>query len=173
MDSTSPLPTLMIMRRIAVFLLLVIGVNGCSVAQNGITGITLDAAGKLAVTMSWCGAQPDVAILYISKDGPGTPPTEGRFVALRITGETTSFRLDAPNNDWTAEQQPGELKPGLTYAVYGASYENTHSTRAVLVTLAVAGRLAASPGMVFTGQDTSADLVTPEQFALEAREYCR
>ncbi|MER5626447.1 hypothetical protein ABT061_36005 [Streptosporangium sp. NPDC002544] len=152
---------------------LVFGTAGCTVPSNGITGITIDATGNLVVVLAWCGRQPDAVIVYHdrSAEGAAAPseyePSSGGssiedavYVAPRIEGGIASFRLDAPDSGWEAVLKPSAFDSTITYSAYGATNDNSYSTRHVRFRIGDAEELKRRPGTVL---DNRYDLQTGEE----------
>ncbi|MER5623478.1 hypothetical protein ABT061_20815 [Streptosporangium sp. NPDC002544] len=41
------------------------------------------------------------------------------FIAPSLDGQSASVRLEAPNDGWTVEPKPFELRPGVLYNAFG------------------------------------------------------
>jgi len=186
------------MRRLAGLLvvgLIAFGATGCTVPMNGITGVSVDQDGNLVIVLAWCGRQPDGVTLYHNTyaedptpatydpdaSGPANPPIDdASYLAPRVAGETTSFRLVAPGNGWRAEQQQiPSLDPAITYRAYGWTRDNTFSTAHVEFQSGDADKLRRTPGTVLVNdynaeRDEVVDVLIPQaEFDRQGRTmYC-
>ncbi|WP_055483182.1 hypothetical protein [Sphaerimonospora mesophila] len=155
--------------------LLAAGVTGCTVATNGHTGISVDAAGHLVVVLAWCGPAPDGVTIYHDRTppGPSGEPSiaDASYEAHALTGQAASFRPDAPSDGWTLSTGHFRPDPLITYVAYGWSNDNTHSTTHVQFKIADLARL--QPGKVLMWSDNT--LVSQEEFDRKGQspENCR
>ncbi|MBX6386363.1 MAG: hypothetical protein IRZ07_25880, partial [Microbispora sp.] len=71
-----------------------------------------------------------------------------------MTGETASFRLDAPGNGWQARGQIPSLNPAITYVAYGWTQDNSFSADHVEFQIGDAAKLRRKPGTVLVQPTT-------------------
>ncbi|MEV4166150.1 hypothetical protein [Nonomuraea dietziae] len=161
---------------------LMAALTGCSVPRNGVTGISVDEAGRLTVVLAWCGRAPDLVIVYHDrapgeKGGTADRPTvtDAAYDAPALPGQRASFRMDAPSDGWTAAPAPLVPDPAITYTVYGTTRDNSYSTRSVSFQADDAAKL--TPGSVLVqGYDertrTHPDVLLPlKEFEQELRDF--
>ncbi|MGW5259735.1 hypothetical protein ACWEQG_02090 [Microbispora sp. NPDC004025] len=170
------------------------GATGCTVPQNGITGVGVDRAGNLVIVLAWCGRQPDGVTVYHRQfpedptpaaydpdaGGPPNPAIDDAFyLAPRVAGETASFRLDAPGDGWRAKQQIPAFNPAVTYTAFGGTLDNTYSTSHVEFQVGDADKLRRNPGTVLVNDfdprtDKVVDVLIPQaEFDRKGRTaYC-
>lgn len=127
--------------RLALGGVLVAGLTGCTVPIGGDTGISVDEAGHLIVVLTWCGRSPDAVVVYHdpapaktdSAAGTAKNPSvvDADYQAPALGGQSASFRLDAPSGGWTVTPKPLIPDPAITYTAYGATHDNSSSTRSV------------------------------------------
>ena len=170
------------MRRILGLLVagvLLVGTAGCSVIVNGVTGITVDQAGNLLVTLAWCGRQPDHVFIYhlpepsrsVSNPSESTAPTAdprvtvARYLAPKILEGKTSFRIEEPTNGWSIDFKPSAFDPEITYYAAGATKDNSASTGKVRFRLGQVDELKRRPGMVLV---YPGDKEKPDEFITQA-----
>jgi hypothetical protein len=161
---------------------LMAALTGCSVPSNGVTGISVDEAGRLTVVLAWCGRAPDVVIVYHDRargEAAGRPDdptvTDATYDAPALPGQRASFLIDAPSGGWTAAPAQLVPDPAITYTVFGATRDNSYSTRSVSFQADDAAKL--TPGSVLVqGYDertrTHPDVVLPlKEFEQELRDF--
>ncbi|WP_327045394.1 hypothetical protein OG320_27410 [Microbispora sp. NBC_01189] len=138
-------------------------VTGCTVETNGDTGISVDAAGRLVVVLAWCGPAPDGVTIYHDRTSPGPSGepdmTDASYDAHALTGQTASFRPDAPSGGWTLTEGRFRLDPPITYHAYGWSRDNTHATTHVQFEAAAVAALQPGSVLVYSGT-----VVSQEEF---------
>jgi len=163
-----------------VAVVILLGATGCSALVNGITGITVDRDGNLRISLSWCGRDPSVVRIYHhdqrsrkAAEGADATPTydtvgeivyDARYKAPSIIiGNSTSFRIDEPDNGWRTEQKPAALDPDITYYASGGARYVT--TREVAFRLEHLEELTRRPGTVLVlGDYEKPEFITQSEF---------
>jgi hypothetical protein len=147
----------------------------CTVPQNGVTGVSVDADGHLVGVLAWCDDRPpDSAVLY--DPGGFNGKTLANYTAPTLTGQSATFRLDEPVNGWRLDRRVSLDDPELEYHLFGGTRDSSTSTRTVAFHIDVRDRL--SEGSVFfqSYQEQTkqwVDVVTPrEEFERQASSYC-
>jgi hypothetical protein len=154
----------------------VVGVAGCSVPNNGISGITVDGSGNLLGAFAWCDDNPpDGATVY--DPGGFNGETVAEYHAPALTGHTATVRLDGAAGGWRVKPSAPRLDPTIEYHLYGWTNDNSASTASVSFRTTDRDRL--SVGTVLTqyyddGQDRWVTGVVPmAEFERLARHFCR
>jgi len=108
----------------------VLALGGCTVPTGGVAAIGVDAAGALVGHLLVCepDAHLDGATLY---DTTASDDEYGTWGAPRAVTDATSFSLGDPESGWTTVEPLGELQPGVVYAFYGWSSDNSWSAMSV------------------------------------------
>ncbi|UBU13665.1 hypothetical protein [Nonomuraea gerenzanensis] len=123
--------------------------------RKGDVGISVDESGHLIAVLAWCGPAPDGVRLYRERATPQKSPTgnpddayadDAAYHAPTLSGQSASFRLDAPAGGWAVTPKPPSLEPAITYKAYGFTNDNTSSLRHVTFELDDAAKVA--PGRV-------------------------
>lgn len=129
--------------------------TGCTVAANGDVGISVDESGHLIAVLAWCGPAPDGVRLYHERATPQRGPTsnpddasidDAKYHAPTLSGQSASFRLDAPADGWAVTPKPPSLDPAITYKAYGFTNDNTSSLQRVTFELEDVAKVG--PGQV-------------------------
>jgi hypothetical protein len=108
--------------------------TSCTVPQRGLTGVRLDAEGRLTAVLAWCpGKVPDGFTLHTDA---GKPELEINFRAPKLSGTYAEVGLSEPPPGWTASVRLPDLDPQRKYRLYGWTTDNSSSTRGVTFTLA-------------------------------------
>jgi hypothetical protein len=154
-----------------------LGLTGCTVPVKGLTGITVDDRGNLEAVFAWCGDNPpDGATLYIPGGFNGDGTDVANYQAPRLTGHFASVRLAAPTPGWTVDRPAPVLHPGITYDIYGWTYNSTASTSHVEFQLADRGRLASGTILVVVWDEAKNSpkdlLVSTGNFQENAHNLC-
>jgi len=134
------------MRRIALGLVTLVaatGLTACSVPVNGLTGLSVDAQGRLLAQVVVCSDDPP-DVVRLSGGGAATGPSPRAAAGGQIdvaykappdVGRTISFRLDGSDEGWPARPRPPELVPDVEYRLYGRTHDNSHVTADVVFRL--------------------------------------
>ncbi|WP_066371867.1 hypothetical protein [Herbidospora mongoliensis] len=157
------------MRRYLAFLLYPGLLSGCTGPVNGVTGLTVDTEGNLRVVLAWCGDPPETVVVYHNENDRSVQ--DAVYTAPPLSGITTSFRLDRPDNGWQVTNPLGELNPELIYLIFGGSADNSHGTASVHFRLADTERLATAPGRIQVDLGAH-NLLTEADFLTESEEQC-
>lgn len=106
----------------------------CTVPRHGLTGVRLDAQGRLIAVLAWCpGKAPDGVTLHTQEE---KPELQIRYQAPKLSGTFAETGLSEPSPGWTASARLPALNPEREYRVYGWTGDNSTSTRGVEFTLA-------------------------------------
>jgi hypothetical protein len=119
-------------RLVAIVLALpiVFGVAGCSVPNNGITGVTVDGSGNLLGAFAWCDDNPpDGATVY--DPGGFNGKTVAIYRAPALTGHTATVRLDTAADGWQVKPAIPQLDPNIEYRLYSWTDDASASTAGV------------------------------------------
>lgn len=118
-------------------------------------GIGVDESGHLIAVLAWCGPAPDGVTLFHERATPQGSPAGNRddsyvddatYHAPPLSGQSSSFRLDAPGGGWTVTPAPPVLDPAITYMAYGFTVDNTSALRRVTFRIDEAAKV--EPGQV-------------------------
>ncbi|GAA0413349.1 hypothetical protein GCM10009530_77400 [Microbispora corallina] len=130
--------------------------TGCTVRDNGYIGISVDEAGHLLAVLAWCGPPPDGVLLFHEQATAQAKPTTGNpddsyiddatYHAPVLSGQSASFRLDAPVGGWTVTPKPPTLDPAITYIAFGFTNDNTSGLNRMTFKIDDAARV--NPGQV-------------------------
>jgi hypothetical protein len=155
---------------------IVFGLAGCTVANNGVTGITVDGDGNLLGAFAWCDDNPpDGATLY--DPGGFNGKTVAVYRAPALTGHAATVRLDSAADGWQVKPSLPRLEPEVEYRLYSWTADSSASTAGVMFRLADRDRL--SVGMVLAQYyDEARDrwttrVVTMAGFEHLAKYFCR
>ncbi|MFD1932060.1 hypothetical protein ACFSKW_11305 [Nonomuraea mangrovi] len=105
-------------------------------------------------------------------DGPTIE--DARYSTEGLSGQSASFRIDAPTGEWVATPTPLMPDPAITYTAFGATSDNTSSTSHVSFQADDAGKL--KPGKVLVqrydeSRQVTVDAVVPlQEFLHEAQD---
>ena len=99
---------------------------GCTVPQGAVAAISVNAKGEPVGVIQVCRERIDGATLYRSDNDKlgswtSSPPATG----------TTTWPLAQGGNGWTVSDPLVKLRPGLTYALYGWTNDNSSSASVV------------------------------------------
>ncbi|WP_157099346.1 hypothetical protein [Microbispora sp. ATCC PTA-5024] len=156
------------MWRLCGSLLVVAGImsttTSCSPPVSGMTGVGVDAEGHPIIVLAWCeGAAPPERVSvshYEDPAGPldavpvNTPGSTYRvvddvnFVAPPLDGRSASVRLDAPDDGWTVEPRPFELRPGVLYGAFGHQGRGDDEVNTDYVSFSAGSVATLTPGSV-------------------------
>ncbi|GAA2760885.1 hypothetical protein GCM10009872_62460 [Actinopolymorpha rutila] len=128
---------------------------GCSVIDNGLAGISVDPQGHLFVVLAWCGpTPPDGATIY--HDGGADGIEDASYDAPKLTGRSTSFRVDDPAGGWKLQGKAPKLQKNVTYSVYGWTRDNSYAVASADFRLSTAARI--TPGKVLLQDENEHDM---------------
>ncbi|WP_157411564.1 hypothetical protein [Actinoplanes rectilineatus] len=163
------------------------GLAACSVPEEGITGLTVDAQGDLWGAVAMCYDDPP-DVVYLAGFRPAPAPSQSapdnhpslageelgevEYTVPRGAGRVLSFPLEAPADGWVASLGPPRLLPDVDYRLYGHTKNNSFRTMEVAFRLSDRERLA--PGTVLI-QDVRSDedvLVSQAEFADRGKRFC-
>ncbi|TDD26848.1 hypothetical protein E1286_47395 [Nonomuraea terrae] len=102
-----------------------------------------------------------------SVPGPSSSATvvdDVDFIAPSLNGQSTSVRLDAPEDGWTVEPKPFVLRPGVLYSAIGYQKRGGSSSQVNIrdVSFRAADFAKLKPGQVLIQRGESVPLKTPE-----------
>jgi hypothetical protein len=101
----------------------------CAPADGGLTGMTLDAAGRPTAVVAWCpGRAPDSIYLYTT-DELGPELSIALKAPGRFPGRTIEVPITQPPEGWTAEPSFPKLDPHRVYDVYAPRKGNDYTSR--------------------------------------------
>src|SRR5512142_325023 len=109
-------------RLVAIILALsiVFGLSGCTVPNNGITGITVDDNGNLLGAFAWCDDNPpNGATVY--DPGGFNGKTVATYHAPALTGHTATVRLDTSADGWKVKPAIPRFDPKIDYRLYSCT----------------------------------------------------
>ncbi|MFF4989254.1 hypothetical protein ACFY19_18835 [Streptosporangium saharense] len=182
------------MRRLWVIALLIVGimgVAGCTPPVVGEAGVSVDAEGHPLIILAWCGdsAPEGVSVShYEDTSGPlgavpgpssdATTKSDVTFVAPSLEGQSASVRLDAPGDGWTVEPEPFVLRPGVLYNAFGHRGSGSGQVNIGSVSFSMESMAKLKPGLILVQRydDTRSpaewnDVVIPyEEFEREGQD---
>jgi len=125
---------------------------GCTVPLGAVAAVSVNAEGEPVGIIQVCRDRIDGATLYITEDDKlgtwtSSPPATG----------TTSWPLATGGNGWTVGDPLVKLRPGLTYALYGWTNDNSSSAQAVEFTTADLERLRPGQVRYWAGDENASD----------------
>ncbi|GAA1017618.1 hypothetical protein Aple_023920 [Acrocarpospora pleiomorpha] len=141
--------------------------------QAGKVGLTVDADGHLTVVLAWCeGATPeDVHVNHPeSPSGVALADTFGDYHLVTDAeyrapdldgGLVATFRLNLPDNGWTAEPGPPTLKPGVMYFLGAGRGRGVDRINAMGVQFTTDDLKQLTPGQVLVQRTREVPLPTP------------
>ena len=107
--------------------------TSCGVPERGLTGVKLEADGRLTAVLAWCpGRAPDGITLHT---GEREPELSIEFNAPELPGTYAEAPLTELPQGWTSTSGMPALDPRRDYRVYGWTRDNSSSTRGVHFTL--------------------------------------
>jgi hypothetical protein len=111
--------------------------TACTPVTRGVTGMTLDAAGRPTVAVAWCpGKPPNTIIMYDPND-----PTENysattvQFRGPKPPGTYVEIPLTALPPGWTADPPTFTIAPAHEYRAFAGVSGNDYTTYSVNFTL--------------------------------------
>jgi len=109
-------------------------ITSCTVPERGLTGVKLDAAGRLTAVLAWCPRRPPHGLtLYTDDDRPELKIHFWAPVFRDTYAEAPLAELPA---GWSSTVKMPALDPRREYHLYGWTENNSSGTRAVDFTLA-------------------------------------
>lgn len=153
--------------------------TACSPVRRGVTGMTLDAAGRPTVAVAWCpGKPPNSIVMYDPNDPtPDNPATTVNFRGPKPPGTYVEIPLTALPLGWTANPPTFTIAPAHEYRVYAVVSSNDYTTEGVTFTLEQlqpqgAARILAWVGRAESTGDQFKLLTVPEFKQLVHQHVC-
>ncbi len=163
---------------LAVAAFLVGGLTGCSPERKGITGLTVDSAGRPFAAVAWCADQPpEVLLLFRNRETVSPTPSVPAMSTLKYPG----LRFAVPRTATSPATVPLDGFPpepavasDVVFAMYAVADDNSFTTHRVSFRLAELIDLA--PGSVLfsdivDGEEVQQN-VSLEEFARRGESEC-
>ncbi|AQZ62480.1 unnamed protein product [[Actinomadura] parvosata subsp. kistnae] len=151
---------------------------GCvpaSPARGGVTGLTVNAEGRLTVVAAWCGLPPDGVIVYRRVNGDLVDQADVR--APKLSGSSASVDLERVTAGWSLASGDLDFQPGQRYMA--GAYNRTTHVRMADVGFTHNTKRKITPGRVLVqdhGNEKEPDgvdvLISEAEFAARARREC-
>ncbi|MEU7798143.1 hypothetical protein AB0B10_02625 [Micromonospora arborensis] len=163
---------------LAVAALMVGGLTGCSPERKGITGLTVDDAGRPLAAVAWCASRPpDVVVLFRAQESASPTPSVPVTLAPAYPGRdfdvprTATSPATVPLDGFTPESV---VAPGASFTMFAVADDNSFTTHSVTFRLGELADLV--PGTVlFTDIIDSGEVqqsVSVEEFARRGESEC-
>ncbi|GAA1722781.1 hypothetical protein [Nonomuraea bangladeshensis] len=151
--------------------------TGCvptSPAAGGVTGITVNAEGRMAVVAAWCQEPPDGVIIYRRVNGDLVDQAD--LKAPKLSGTTASLDLERIPPGWSLLKGDLNFRPGQKY-VAGAYNATSHARMAdVTFTNDTKEKITAGSILVQNHAEHHPDgvdaLLSAAEFTARAQHYC-
>ena len=150
-------------------------VSCSTVSGTGVTGISVDAKGRILMAVAWCGRPPDGVL--ISPNGDESKFGEITLLAPDLTGSMAMVDIRNPGDGWKLRSGSAELKPGIEYRAFAWREKTRGQYGAVVFRAEVAGKLKVNTVLTQAydiKSGTSRDVLeSPEQFEASNRAGCQ
>ncbi|SIN33974.1 hypothetical protein [Micromonospora cremea] len=164
--------------RLAVAVLILGGLTSCSPERKGITGLTVDAAGRPLAALAWCSDRPpDIVSLFTVREATSPTPSGRPTPWPMWPGEkyTVPRAATSPTTVPLESFPPGSgADPDVAYAMYGVADDNSFTTHRVDFRVGELTDLAAGSVLVteiVEGEEVQVTL-SLEEFAHRGENEC-
>ncbi|MEU8324016.1 hypothetical protein AB0C33_37135 [Nonomuraea sp. NPDC048881] len=165
--------------RRALALLALTAATGClpfptTPSFGGLTGVTVNADGRLTLVMAWCARPPDGVVVYRKDDG--TLVDQARLTAPPLPGALAYLDLEKLPPGWSLAEGDLRFRRKLKYKAAG--YDAKRNARMYDVVFDAGSRKKVRPGQVIITEHKEAEkdghdvLLSTAEFTARVRYYC-